>query len=119
MNNNSNNKKNDTNNAENAKLKKKYNRKNARIIGNQLTFDESLNNCILLNYNEEEAHKLPYQLYNTIPENLSYWKLFKYRHAIKSYIDYQTNIYAKTFVERKILKETKQVLIYIVSLLFN
>jgi len=86
--------------------------KNIRKESTQKVFNQHLNDTIFLNYDEEK--ELPMQLYNRLPQKLSIFKIIKYRNTIGSFIKYQTNLYASTYVERKILKQTKQVNAFII-----
>ena len=95
-----------------------------RYILRQFYFNDRLNDLLNLHYNEDE--KVAFNLYPEIPKKLSLWKIFKNRKAIDNFINYQCNIYAPTYVERKILKEmrsdihrlyTKQQAYYLVPLL--
>jgi len=90
--------------------------KNIRKESTQKVFNQHLNDTIFLNYDEEK--ELPMQLYNRLPQKLSIFKIIKYRNTIGSFIKYQTNLYASTYVERKILKQTKQVNAFIILFTF-
>lgn len=79
-------------------------------------FNERFNDRINLDYenpNEKNSHsKEAFNLYPEIPNKLNFWKLVKFRKAIKHFIIYQQSLKAPTFAERKLLKESKNDVVY-------
>jgi hypothetical protein len=82
-------------------------------------FNERIKDRIILRYDldpketsgkEDENY---FNIYPEIPKKLSLRRCWKYRKAIQNFVIYQYSKYADTFVERKILKETKVDVIYI------
>jgi len=71
----------------------------------KIAINKQINDILTLKYNENE--EIPFELYNEIPKKLSFFNLLKFRVPIKNFIIYQYSLYAKTFVERKLLKTTK------------
>jgi hypothetical protein len=85
-------------------------------------FNERIKDLIVLRYdldkpennaNDENALSASLNIYPEIPKKLSFLVCLKYRKAIQNFIIYQYSKYAETFVERKILKETKKDVFYI------
>jgi hypothetical protein len=79
-------------------------------------FNERFNDKINLDYETHHNEKISdeaFNLYPEIPNKLNFWKLVKFRKAIKHFIIYQHSLKAPTFAERKILKEAKNDVVYI------
>ena len=80
-------------------------------------FNERYNDRLNLDYDfeasKENLQNEGLNIYPEIPKKLNFLKILKYRKAIRNFIIYQQSIKAKTFVERKILKEGKSDLVYI------
>lgn len=78
-------------------------------------FNERINEKMNLEYDikEENNSEEVFNIYPEIPKKLSLYKTFKYRKAIKNFIMFHYSIKASTFIERKILKETKSEVAYI------
>jgi hypothetical protein len=66
--------------------------------------NSQINDMINLKFNEKENF---FDLYDNIPKKLSLFKILKYRNEIRNFIIYQYSKKADTFVERKLLKDTK------------
>lgn len=105
------------------KITKKF-KKNEEILYlyKNYVFNERIKDLIVLRYdlnkqknnlNDEQALSASLNIYPEIPKKLSFTVLLKYRKAIQNFIVYQYSKYAETFVERKILKETKKDVFYI------
>jgi len=105
------------------KITKKF-KKNEEILYlyKNYVFNERIKDVIVLRYdlnkqknnlNDEQALSASLNIYPEIPKKLSFTVLLKYRKAIQNFIVYQYSKYAETFVERKILKETKKDVFYI------
>ena len=79
-------------------------------------FNERIKDMIVLNYDSDKSENddnRNFDVYPEVPKKLSIWTCIKNRKAIENFIVYQYSIYAASFVERKILKETKQDVCYI------
>jgi hypothetical protein len=80
-------------------------------------FNERFNDRLNLDYDfeasKENLQNEGLNVYPEIPKKLNFFKILKYRKAIRNFIIYQQSIKANTFVERKILKESKNDLVYI------
>jgi hypothetical protein len=78
-------------------------------------FNERIKDMIVLNYDLDKSENDDYEnfdVYPEVPKKLSLWTCIKHRKAIENFILFQYSIYAATYVERKILKETKQDVCY-------
>ena len=78
-------------------------------------FNERIKDMIVLNYDIDKNEKDEpgnFDVYPEVPKKLSLWTCVKNRKAIENFIIYQYSIYAATFIERKVLKETKQDVCY-------
>jgi len=69
------------------------------------TINSHINDMINLKYTEND--NIPFDLYNENPKKISLINIIKFRNPIRNFIVYQYSIKAKTFVERKLLKQTK------------
>ncbi len=84
-------------------------------IYRKFIFNDRLNDLINLEYDENKVEKKSFQIYDEIPLKVDFLKLLKYHKAINNYIIYRYSIKAATFEERKILKESKRDIIYILN----
>jgi hypothetical protein len=50
-----------------------------------------------------EGKKLPFELYNELPRKLTIMGVIKNRKIIKNYLNFQTNIYQETYIERSLV----------------
>jgi hypothetical protein len=77
-------------------------------------FNERINEKHALKYNlSDKISENDFKIYPDIPKKLSFFRMMKFRKAIKNFITYQYSKNANTFVERKILKEAKSDVYYI------
>lgn len=76
-------------------------------------FNERIKDRIFLKYDQDRKENnitedsALFNIYPDVPKKLSFRKCWKNRKAIQNFIIYQYSRYADSFVERKILKETK------------
>ena len=72
-------------------------------------FNERLNDKLCLDYDIDENTSMDevFNIYSNIPKKIKFFKIWKNRKTIHNFIIYQQSIKGKTFVERKILKESK------------
>jgi hypothetical protein len=84
-------------------------------IYRKFIFNDRLNDLINLDYDESKIEKKSFEIYDEIPIKINFLKLLKYFKAINNYIIYQYSIKAQTFEERKILKESKNDMMYILN----
>lgn len=75
-------------------------------------FNDLVSDKIILGYDENITDNI-YNIYPIHPRKLNFFRKFKFRKAIKNFIIYQYSIKARTYVERKILKESKSEVKYI------
>lgn len=77
--------------------------------------NDRLNEKVTLEYDLDDKNlsKEIFDLYPEIPKKIKFWFLMKNKAAIYNFIVYQQSIKGKSFVERKILKESKADLIYL------